>query len=125
MPPPTEHAEVAARSVEPGDLPQRWVLLSVATTVFLVVNLLDIVLTVVLLYRGGHREANPLAEYILNHWGWEEMALFKVATTVVVCLIAQYVARSKPTAARRLLYVTSAIVAVVVFYSVVLLVRDR
>ena len=102
MPPPT----VPAESFAPGDtgphaVSQRRILLPVATGAFLAVNVLDIVLTVVLLYRGGHREANPIAEYILNHWGWEKMALYKLATTAIVCLIAHYVARHRRPPRRR------------------------
>lgn len=111
------------RSDGAGDLGWRFWLrdrlpLDVETGAFLFVNLLDIALTIVLLYGGGHREANPVAAFFLNHWGVEGMVWYKLATVAVVCVIAQVVARRNLTAGRNLLYVVTAIVGAVVLYSV-------
>lgn len=127
---PPAHRSDHDSSGEAGDLGLRFWLrdrlpLETETAFFILVNVLDIALTVVLLYGGGHREANPIAEYFLNHWGLKGMALYKLSTVAVVCVIAQIVARHSLSAGRRLLYVVTAIVAAVVVYSLSLLLHGH
>ena len=89
------------------------------TAVFILVNVLDIGLTVALLaYLGNHYEANPVARHFLNHWGLRGLVYFKMAMVAFVCVITQLIALRSVTTARRLLYLLTAIVGAVVVYSV-------
>ncbi len=115
-------------STESGDLgPRFWLRdrlpLESETAAFILVNVLDILLTVILLYGGEHREANPIAEFFLNHWGLKGMVFYKLSTVAFVCVIAQVVARQRLIVGRRLLIAATLIVAAVVAYSLILLFR--
>ncbi|MAT16340.1 MAG: hypothetical protein CMJ46_13845 [Planctomyces sp.] len=101
------------------------------TITFMVINLGDIIMTWFLLSSrafhaesGSHTsfyESNPVAGYILNHWGIRGMIFFKAAMVGGVILITQYVAQSRLPLARRILNFGSVVVLCVVFYSVWLL----
>lgn len=100
------------------------------TVLFLVVNVLDFLLTYRLLVYGsasGHRvvEANPLARYFLYTWGpVKGMLLFKLGMVLFVCLIAQIVAMRRLETARWLLRIATAIVCCVLVYSVLIYFRN-
>lgn len=66
-------------------------------------------------------ESNPLARWILGHWGLRGMVLFKVAMVVLVAGIAEFVGRSRPAVGRALLVGGTIVVATVVIYSMRLL----
>ena len=65
------------------------------TLLLIIVSGLDVVMTFMLLTRGdgGFTESNPFARYFLDRWGMAGMAYFKIAMTVLVCAINQFVAR--------------------------------
>lgn len=92
------------------------------TTVFILVNCLDIFMTYLLL-RMGAIEANPLANFVFQRWNIDGMIYFKMAITAFVCVLAQIVARSSLWKARGLLFLGTGIVGAVVLYSVTLLVK--
>lgn len=73
------------------------------TCLFLLVNLADFVATAWLTHSGGFREANRLAVWVLRHWGWQGLLVYKFGLVTVVCLLAQVIARHRPETARRLL----------------------
>jgi hypothetical protein len=117
----------------PGDPPpSRWtgwfhgnLPLETETAVFILVNVIDVFLTVGLVYHlRTHGEGNPLARYFLEHWGFQGLAYYKMSLVAFVCLITQYIARSRLTLARRLLYGLILIVGSVDLYSAVLLVKN-
>lgn len=91
------------------------------TTIFILVNVLDIFMTYVLL-RFGAIEANPLANHFLKHYGFNGMIFFKLVITGGVCIISQFVAIQSIEKAKRLLILGTAIVSLVVAYSTFLLV---
>ncbi len=91
-------------------------------SVFILVGVLDIVMTNLLL-RHGAVEANPVARFFLNNWGFRGMIAFKMVTITFVIVIAQIVAQHKMSSAKRILYLGTAIVGIVVCYSAVLLLR--
>ena len=99
------------------------------TVLFLIVNVLDFLLTYRLMVFGsasGHQvvESNPLARYFLYTWGpLKGMLMFKLAMVILVCLIAQIVAMRRLETARWLLRIGTAIVSCVLLYSVVLYFR--
>ena len=94
--------------------------LQTETSWFILVNVLDIVMTNILL-RNGAMEANPIANHILIHWGFSGMIAFKLLSVVFVCLISQFVATKSMEKARALLIIGTLIVGCVVLYSVWLL----
>ena len=99
------------------------------TVMFLVVNVLDFLLTYRLMAFGsasGHRvvESNPVARYFLDHWGpVKGMLMFKLGIVVFVCIISQIVAMRRLETARWLLRISTLIVTFVLFYSVILFFR--
>ena len=97
--------------------------LETETAFFLLVGVLDILLTHFLLVRGGFRESNPVAEYFLNHWGPRGMVYFKCALMAVVCVTAQLIARQRLETGRRILWLGTLVTGGVVVYSAGLLAR--
>ena len=92
------------------------------TTIFILISVLDIFTTYVLL-RFGAIESNPLANYVLQFWGFRGMIAFKLMIVAVVCIIAQLVATRKPPTARFLLVTGSVLTGAVVIYSVSLFIN--
>jgi uncharacterized membrane protein len=94
------------------------------TRAFILVNVLDIVMTWFLLNRqNGFYESNPLAQHILHSWGPKGMIYFKLGAVAFVCIIVQIVNQRRPDRARMILTLGTLIVGCVVIYSLVLLIR--
>jgi hypothetical protein len=101
------------------------------TSLFILANFLDAVVTWILLTRGqragpGHTviiESNRFARYFLDHWGLKGLFGFKLSMVALVCLIALIVATQRAESSRWLLRVGTLVVIVVVFYSVWLYVQ--
>ncbi len=94
------------------------------TRAFILVNVLDIVMTWFLLrQQDGFYESNPLARYILDSWGPKGMVYFKLGVVALVCIIVQIVNQRRPDRARLILMLGTLIVGCVVIYSLVLLIR--
>lgn len=93
------------------------------TSFFILFNVLDIVFTNILL-RMHAIEANPLANSVLIHWGFNGMIAFKLLLVAGVCLITQLIALHHLRRARQTLYLGSLIVGLVVAYSGFLLLRS-
>jgi len=98
---------------------------------FVLVSVLDIVLTFLILRysaegrtRSSLIEGNPIARWILHQAGFAGMAIFKLAITAVVCVIAEFVGTQRPGLGAGLLRCGTLIVAAVVVYSVMLLSRN-
>lgn len=92
------------------------------TTIFILVNVLDIFMTYVLIRFGGV-EANPIARFFLNRWGFAGMIFFKLGMVAFVTVLAQVIAVRKLQTARRLLQFGTVIVAIVVVYGLILFVQ--
>jgi len=99
------------KQVLTGKLP-----LQTETSFFILANVLDIFMTYILLINGAI-EANPLANFILQRWGFHAMIVFKLVIVVVVCIIAQLIATRNVKTARFLLVTGSVLVGLVVAYS--------
>lgn len=96
--------------------------LETETAVFILVNVLDTFLTMLLmLYAGGHHEGNPVARYFFDRWGFRGLIYYKMTMVAFVCIIVQIIAWQRVKTARRLLYFLTAIVGAVVIYSLLLL----
>ena len=90
------------------------------STYFILLNVLDIFMTYLLLNFHAV-EANPIADYFYQHWGFRGMIAFKLILVAFVCITAQIVARRNLPYARGILWTGIVIVGVVVIYSVRLL----
>lgn len=102
--------------------------LETETALFVLASTLDVFMTYLLL---GHRaggdvvfvERNPVARFFIESWGVSGMVYFKFAMVAIVCVVAQLIAARRPQTARRVLGLATVIVAGVVAYSLVLLLR--
>lgn len=90
---------------------------------FILVNVLDIVLTYLVLQHEGYTEGNPVARFFLYSWGSRGLLYFKLAMVAFVTLTAQLIALKKPATAQRLLIVGTVIVTGVLVYSLSLLLK--
>lgn len=101
------------------------------TALFILVNVLDFFMTFWMLSHrnedgsGGYFiESNPVAAYFLYRWGpFRGMLFFKLAIILVVCLVTQIIATRKLETARWILRFGTALVALVVVYSLTVYLR--
>lgn len=98
---------------------QRNLPLQNATTYFILANVLDIVLTNLLL-RNDAIEANPFASYVLHRWGFNGMIAFKMLLVAFICVLAQIIALRNLRYAQFVLIAGIVIVGGVVAYSAML-----
>jgi hypothetical protein len=84
------------------------------------VSCLDIMLTWIVLWRGG-REANWLAALILHHFGLPGMVLYKLLLVVFIIAICEWIGRHNHSAGGRFARWAVAISAVPVMIALVLL----
>jgi hypothetical protein len=97
-------------------------LLEFEKTLFVLVNVMDIVMTHLLLSTGAFYESNPIAKTIIDGWGTMGMTAFKLIVVAGVLLIANLVAVSRVKTSRNLLNFGTFMVGAVVTYSIYLLV---
>lgn len=95
---------------------------------FVLAGALDVVMTFLILrYNAEGRthnvliESNPLARWVLGHWGVRGMAAFKFLMIAVVVVIAEFVGRARPVLGRTVLIGGTIVVGAVVVYSMRLL----
>ena len=74
-------------------------------TWFVFLSALDVMFTYLVLWFGGS-EANKIANWVLNKFGFTGMIWFKFALVVVVILICEFVGRRKPSAGRLLIHLS-------------------
>ncbi len=91
------------------------------TSLFILASALDVIITYLLLTRGGFRESNPIAEWFWHGWGLHGIVSYKFGMVTLVVLVAQVIARHRIEIARRLLTFGTVIVVCVVAYSSLLL----
>lgn len=72
---------------------------------FVTVNVLDIILTYILLTSttGLFFESNPFARYVLERWSFSGMIVFKLGLVLLVMLNCYIIARQRPDVARLVL----------------------
>jgi hypothetical protein len=96
-------------------------LLEFEKTLFVIINLMDVVMTFNLISTGAFYESNPIAEHVLNTWGVVGMLGFKLLLVAFVLSIANVVAIWKLETSRKMLLFGSFLVGSVVTYSVFLM----
>lgn len=94
------------------------------TCLFLLVNLADFVVTAWLIHAAGFREANRLAVWVLQHWGWRGLLAYKFGLVAAVCLLTQAIARRHAETSRRLLQGATVLFAAVLATACVLAVLN-
>tara|TARA_B100000029_G_scaffold444330_1_gene464036 strand:+ start:148 stop:486 length:339 start_codon:yes stop_codon:yes gene_type:complete len=95
------------------------------TTLFVVVSVFDILMTHRLIRTGRFHESNPVARFFYDHWGINGMVYFKMAMVGFLVVLTQLIAHRRPDRAQGVLRLAIAVVALVVIYSLVLLLRSR
>jgi hypothetical protein len=119
----TSHFPVFLKSLASG--PGR---LRDESTLFVLLSALDFVMTWYLLQYEHpgieFSEANPIARYFIYGWGIKGMFAFKCLIVSFVVALCQVIALSDVKAASRVLWLSCAIVAGVVCYSMLLLCRE-
>ncbi len=85
------------------------------TAMFILVNVLDIYITYMLLAVGGS-EANPVARFFLDRWGFDGMIFFKMMIIAFYCVVTLVIAGHHLERAKSLLRFGTVVVAVVVIY---------
>ena len=99
---------------------------------FVFVSSLDLFMTYIALRFSAQQrlnvvivESNPVARYFLDHWGPSGLCYFKFAVVAFVATVAQVIAaKQRPRTAKWLLNGATLLVAFVVLYSLVLVVRN-
>ena len=98
---------------------------------FVLVSALDVFMTYLILRfsaEGATRatliEGNPIARWVIHQWGNTGMVFFKFSMVAVVVVIAEVVGNANPRLARLLLLTGTLVVGGVVFYSLLLLIRN-
>lgn len=89
------------------------------TGYFVLANFMDLVMTLILL-RVSAVEANPVAAYVYHRFGFVGMIGLKVLSVLLVCAIAQIIAKRSRLKARGLLIGGTLLVSAVVVYSMFL-----
>lgn len=84
------------------------------------VSCLDILLTWIVLYRGG-REANVLAAMIIRRFGLVGMVLFKLGIVLFVVAVCEAIGRRKPDTGRKFAHAAVAVSALPVVVGLILL----
>ncbi len=96
-------------------------LLEFEKSLFVAANLMDVVMTLLLLKTGAFCESNPIADFFLDGWGMLGMAGYKLVLVGLVLLIANVVAIWRIETSRKLLNFGSLTIGAVVTYSMILL----
>ena len=95
-------------------------LLEFEKSLFVIVNMMDVVMTSLLLNTGSFVECNPIAAFVISKWGFTGMTMLKLLVIALVLLISNVIAIWRIRTSRYLLNFGSLLVGTVVVYSVFL-----
>ena len=101
-----------------------WRRMRLYKTLFVGVSVMDVVLTFCLLNTGSFYESNPIANQILQHWGFLGMTLYKLLIVSSVMMIANIISIWRVNTSRFLLAFGTVATAMVVAYSVFLFISN-
>ena len=107
-----------SRRIRFTDIPEMRYQNSYALFVF--VSCLDIILTWVILYRGG-LEVNPVAKLVIDAWGLPGAIIFKLSLMLFVIIACEIVGRNSDLKGRLLVLVAILISSFPVVWSLTLL----
>lgn len=97
--------------------------LETETSWFLLLGVLDLVLTTILLNTGAVHEANPLASFFIFAGGLHGLIGFKCGLLTVAAVAAQVIVLRRPRAAKAVLHTGIVVQFFVVAYSLSLLLK--
>ena len=103
--------------IKKGRFWKRKLPLETETSLFILANAMDAMMTWFLLNFPQFRESNGIANYILSNYGMQGMIYFKFIIVAFVAVIAQIIARKNIKVARRLLIFGSIFFFAVAIYS--------
>ena len=106
------------RGIRFTDIPEMRYQNSYALFVF--VSCLDIILTWVILYRGG-LEVNPVAKLVIDGWGLPGAIIFKLSLMLFVIIVCEIVGRKSDLKGRLLVLTAILISSFPVVWSLILL----
>ena len=89
------------------------------------ISVMDIFLTILVLYVWKGHEVNPIAAAVINHFGFAWTIPFKLALIVLVIIICEVVGRRRDKTGRALATMAVIISAVPVVYTFALLFRSK
>lgn len=89
---------------------------------FILLNFLDVVLTLYFLRHGGF-EANPIGQFVLSQYGWPVFVSFKFLQCVIILLIVGFLYHRRRMAGRMLIALACLCYFVLMFWDVYLLLR--
>jgi hypothetical protein len=89
---------------------------------FVLLNFVDVVLTIFFVQRGGY-ETNPVGAFIAEHYGWASLASFKFAQCILVILISTFLYRRRRKIARLIMGLACVIYFGLMIWDSVLLLR--
>ncbi|MBN2450925.1 MAG: hypothetical protein JXR77_11080, partial [Lentisphaeria bacterium] len=93
------------------------------TSVFLLLNVVDLLLTLGMVCSGHFAEANPLARRVITAWGLRGLIVYKMGAVAGICLLAQVLERNSGGLGRRILNLGSVAMGLVIGYSLWLLMQ--
>lgn len=119
-----QRSRTGGKTKKKADQPLQWkklfgneLPLQTETSVFILLNCLDVFMTYILLTKPRAFESNPVANYFLHNFGFNGMVVFKLVIVALVCVIAQVAALKKVRLGQFLLIAGSVLVGYVVVYS--------
>ena len=106
------------------ELGGQYLLLDEPIAAFLLVSLLDLLVTYALLRQGdGFHEANPVARWWFARWNIAGMTVFKFLLVGAIATLCELVERRRPGLGRRVLRLACLTTTAVVAYGLWLLLR--
>ncbi|HET6383553.1 MAG TPA: DUF5658 family protein [Armatimonadota bacterium] len=89
---------------------------------FVLLNFMDIVLTLFFVRHGGV-EANPVGRFILENYGWPPFVSFKFIECIIFLIIVQFLYHRRRSAGRFLIMLGCAVYFILMVWDVILLLR--
>ncbi len=87
------------------------------TLLLIVLSIGDVILTFRLIGGGRHVEANPVAAWVINTWGWQGMVIYKFVLIAFICTLAQVIALYRKSSGMLVMWIAVLAHALVVMYS--------
>ncbi len=91
--------------------------LEIEKTLFVMVSLLDLLMTSLLLRTGSFFETNPLADFFISGWGLVGMTGFKLVLVALILMVVNLIAIWRVSTARGILLFGSLFTGSIVVYS--------
>ncbi len=91
---------------------------------FVLLNVIDVVITYLGMASGHLTEVNPIAGFFIDHWGLKGMLWFKFLVVAFVMTLVKIISRRHPASSRNVLLFGNLAVGIVVVYGILLSMRN-